>query len=344
MKQILTSLLLLLPIPASAQHWATVDACRIENPRIVESAFGPDGNIIRSIAAQEINGTGRLWKITTENGAQSHLWGTYHSNDPTILDLPPKFRKAISQAKVVATEYNPIPKSRRIIELQYSDERLWRPLRSGHKFSLPDKEVESWVRTRATALGYGKRALDNLTDLGIAEALLGDPCNDFLSGVFPIQDDRILLLGADVGAKIVGLEPYDSFRSTLSRNDYADVTRAMIEVYGAYLNPKDVREGRSTSYALYLQGQIGVMRAWDTAYITRIYGDPRGAELLSLVDGYLVAERNQTFLQTALPLIEDGGAVLAVGSFHLPGSDGMVELIRAAGHTVERVVTAGEIP
>ena len=334
----------LVSTPVVAQHWATADACRIENPRIIESAFGPDRAFIDQMAAKDLNGTGRLWRITTPDGAVSHLWGTFHSNDPTILDLPSEMDAVLAQAKVVATEYNPIPKSRRILERNRSDDRLWRTLRTSHRFSLPNKEVEGWIRTRATALGYGKRSLDSLSDLGIAEALLGDPCNDFLNGIFPIQDDRILLLGADAGAKLIGLEPYDAFRTTLSRDDYQDVARAMIEVYGAYLNPETVNEGRSTSYALYQRGQIGVMRAWDTAYILRIYGHERGAKLLSLVDGYLVVERNRTFLQTALPHISDGGAVLAVGSFHLPGPDGMIELIRNAGHTVERVVTAGEIP
>ncbi len=330
--------------PVVAQHWATADACRIEDPRIIESAFGPDLAFINQMAAQEINGIGRLWKITSTEGAVSHLWGTYHSNDPTILDLPPEMDPVLSQAKVVATEYNPIPTSRRIIERQYSDERLWRSLRTSHRFSLPNKDVEGWVKTRARALGYSERSLDTLSNLGIAEALLGDPCNDFLNGIFPIQDDRILLLGADAGAELTGLEPYDAFRTTLSRRDYQDVARAMIEVYGAYLNPENAKDGRSTSYALYQRGELGVMRAWDTAYITRIYGQDRGAELLALVDGYLVVERNQTFLQTALPLINDGGAVFAVGAFHLPGPSGMIELIRNAGHTVERVVTTGEIP
>jgi len=341
----LTALLFaLIATPAAAQHWATADACRITDPKVHESVFGPNRAFIDAVAANEINGTGRLWKITAPNGAVSHLWGTYHSNDPTILDLPPQLRAVLADAKTVASEFNPIPPSRRQLERRYSDDRLWGSHRSAQNFSLPNKEVEGWIRSRMVALGYGRGTVDALSGLGLAEALLGDPCNDFNSGIFPIQDDRVLLLGADAGAQITGLEPPDALRDTLSRADRADTTRALIEVYGAYLNPNNAKAVRETSFALYLSGDIATMRAWDTAYILGIYGDDRGAELIALVDGYLVVERNQTFLQSALPLVRDGGAVLAVGSFHLPGPSGLVALLRDAGMVVERVVTDGEIP
>lgn len=339
----LLAVLILVPLPSPAQHWATVEACRVETPRIHEEVFGRNRAFIDQMAGQALNGVGRLWKITAANGAVSHLWGTMHSNDPIILDLPLQLRDVLANAKVVASEYNPIPPSRRHMERQRSDERLWRPLRSGHTFSLPNKEVEGWINSRMIALGFGPRAFDALSYLGVAETLLGDPCNDFRYGIFPIQDDRILLLGADAGARIAGLEPQGAFRSTLSRADRADTARALIEVYGAYLNPANVSKVRATSFALYLSGDVATMRAWDTAYIFGIYGSDRGAELISRVDGYLIDERNQTFLQSALPLIQEGGAVLAVGAFHLPGPSGMVELLRSAGVTVERVVTDGEI-
>lgn len=330
--------------PAAAQHWATPEACRVDSPRVIESAFGGDADLITQMASQEINATGRLWKITAPNGKTSHLWGTYHSNDPVILSLPPELRTVLAQAKTVASEYNPIPPSRRVMERQFDDNRLWRHLRTAHTFSLPNKQVQGWIETRLIAMGYGAKIADSLSDLGIAEALLADPCNDFRNGIFPIQDDRILLLGAVAGATITGLEDPDAFRTTISRNDRADLARAMIEVYGAYLNPEGVNDARSTGFALYLQGQIGMMRAWDSAYIANIYGQARGAQLAALVNGYLVDERNLTFLKNALPLINEGHAVLAVGAFHLPGPNGMVALLRAEGHRVERVVTAGEIP
>ncbi len=36
----------------------------------------------------------------------------------------------------------------------------------------------------------------------------------------------------------------------------------------------------------------------------------------------------------ALPLLEKGGAFIAIGALHLPGSDGLVALLRKAGFDI----------
>ncbi len=39
----------------------------------------------------------------------------------------------------------------------------------------------------------------------------------------------------------------------------------------------------------------------------------------------------------AAPLLKGGGAFMAVGALHLPGREGLVELLRQQGFTVTRV-------
>jgi len=65
--------------------------------------------------------------------------------------------------------------------------------------------------------------------------------------------------------------------------------------------------------------------------------------LLALTNGYLVDERNRNFLAHARPELDKGGLVMAIGNFHLPGTAGMVELLRRAGYRVDRVVLPGEV-
>ena len=48
----------------------------------------------------------------------------------------------------------------------------------------------------------------------------------------------------------------------------------------------------------------------------------------------MVVERNKTMIKSAKPIIDQGNAFIAVGALHLPGPDGLIELLRKAGYTV----------
>jgi uncharacterized protein YbaP (TraB family) len=53
-----------------------------------------------------------------------------------------------------------------------------------------------------------------------------------------------------------------------------------------------------------------------------------------------VIERNHTMVRRALPWLQEGGLLIAVGALHLPGEQGLVELLRDQGMTVTPLITA----
>ena len=98
---------------AHAQDWATADVCRVKTAEITETAFAPATfDALEAAGANLANGKGRFWRIETSNGAVSHLWGTMHSADPLILDLPQALRSVIGAARVVGVEIDFAGKSR----------------------------------------------------------------------------------------------------------------------------------------------------------------------------------------------------------------------------------------
>jgi uncharacterized protein len=50
----------------------------------------------------------------------------------------------------------------------------------------------------------------------------------------------------------------------------------------------------------------------------------------------LLTGRNATMAARARPLLQEGGAFIAVGALHLPGKDGLIERFRAQGYSVAR--------
>ncbi|WP_371227831.1 TraB/GumN family protein [Roseovarius sp. 2305UL8-3] len=333
-------------LPAEAQSWATPEVCFPKNLEVYEDTLTPFTLDDLQAAAQAIpNAAGRYWRVTSPEGAVSHLWGTMHVNDPRLLDLPDQVLGDIRAARAVALEADFIFTTRDDYTSWARADNIIRsdglPSRFG-LLGLPD-DVNAWIRDRTEGLAWGADAPDYLTLAGLAQLILGDPCADFAGGVYPNQDSLIQTLGAIEGAEIIGLESPEDFLNTLSDPQNFNLTRAMIGVYGAYLNPTRTADSTATGYALYLQGQTGVSMLLDRAYIMAIYGEDQGRDWLELTNGYLLDDRNQTFVASALPELNQGGVFIAVGNFHLPGEDGMIELLRGEGFRVERVALPGEV-
>ncbi|WP_342210988.1 TraB/GumN family protein [Mesorhizobium delmotii] len=51
----------------------------------------------------------------------------------------------------------------------------------------------------------------------------------------------------------------------------------------------------------------------------------------------MVITRNKTMIDRAAPILFKGSAFIAIGALHLPGPDGLIELLRKGGYTVSAV-------
>lgn len=329
--------------PGQAQHWATRAVCDVSDIAVFDDAFAPATRTeIENAAARIPNGVGRFWRITAPNGAVSYLWGTMHSSDPRILDLPQEVEDAIEAARVVVLEIDPIAPTRRIYERDLARSDWFRPARSNVDLvedGLPS-EILEWIRQRTHGIGWGRKAPERLTFGALAELLLSDPCDDFSAGIIPIQDSRIQTLALVEGAGILALEETGRIKARLDRPDQDEFAIDFLSVYGSYLNPEIRWQDRATVFALYLSGRIGAMMAWDRSYVSLILQD--NGRAVDRVNAYLLDERNRGFVAAAEEALQSGDVLVAVGAFHLPGEAGMVALLRNAGFEVTRIRLPGE--
>jgi uncharacterized protein len=332
------------PSPAMAQDWFTAEACAVPKAAIDPAVLSPGelASLGRRVADVP-NGQGRLWQITTPEGRVSHLWGTMHSSDRAVLDLPKPVRALIDSATILAVESDPTPDTRAAVAALNRWDGFWI---SGEAVSDPrtdfDPELLEWITARVESLGYDPYTMGQMTDAGLASLLLSDPCEDFSGRVIPYQDNYIVTLAHLAGVGIAGLEPPLPILNDLNRPDMAETARVMVQSYGAYLAPWEGASGRASYIALYLQGRIAEMMLWSDDFAAKVHGAEKAARFAAILDAYLLEGRNRRFVANARPLIDAGGAFLAVGSFHLPGEEGMISLLRAAGYRVDRVPLPGE--
>lgn len=329
---------------APAQDWATRAVCDVPQVALYEDALdAPLAELERQAAALP-NGLGRFWRITAPGGAVSHLWGTFHSSQREVLDLPDMVLAEIERARTVALEIDSVYATRAAYRADVLHEGRYIPegAPSAYNTLSLDPRVDGWIRDRLDAIGWGRDSTDYLTLGALTEVLLWPPCEDFASGTYPTQDTFIQTLGHINGARIVGLESTQRIREKLDGTGGRSMGAAMLTVYGSYLAPVEDWKGAATGYALYLQGRIAVAMMQDRAYIGGLFGE-EGLDQLDYLDTWLLDERNHDFVEAAAPLLDEGGVFVAVGSFHLPGEEGMVKLFRDRGYRVERVAVPGEV-
>lgn len=332
---------------ASAQDWATPEFCTTPPRPVTSGDVAPhDLQALQRAAADIPNRQGRYWRVETQDGAVSHLWGTFHVSSPAILDLPTQVTDQIKASRAVALEIDFTFPDRTSFLMQHDLPGRYQdpgdpfaaegPLDLG--FVSP--RVEGWIYDRLYDFGTFDDALFVLTYAGLAELLLSDPCEDYTGGVIPKQDSFIHTFGHISGAEIIGLESPGQFLTDLTEDE--ETAKGIVAVYASYLAPPASPQARAAALQLYLEGQLGLLSAWDLAHVTEILG-PDGVIALEKTNAYLIDDRNERFLERLRPEIDQGDVFIAVGAAHLPGENGMVALLSDAGYTVTRVTLQGEL-
>lgn len=346
------SVLLATILPAAAapaQDWATKENCTVGLPEIHEETLDPPGfAALETVAANVANGVGRFWKVTAPNGAISHLWGTMHSSHPLILDLPRPVRDAISGARTVAVEVDQTTESREEHRtaiyfddyyIDASDPFMRNGTDDGAIAGLP-LQVSDWIRARAFDAGWSEDSELVLSPAGLAAVLRSDPCEDFARGAFPTQGNYIQLLGTLAGSDMLALEKPGDFLADLKGRD--ETAEAILAVRAARLQPVDGNQQRSTLFALYLEGRIGLVRGWQRAHVQNVLGQ-KGKEAQRIAEDYMLAFRNTRFLDKLAGEFLKGRVFVAVDADQIPGETGLIRMFRNAGLNVQRILLAGEV-
>ena len=83
------------------------------------------------------------------------------------------------------------------------------------------------------------------------------------------------------------------------------------------------------------------MSAWDEVFVESVLGDG-GKDALRRTNAYLIDHRNQRFMARLQDELPRGGVFVAVGAGHIPGENGLVEMLRGNGYAVTRIALPGE--
>lgn len=282
------------------------------------------------------NGKNIFWKIEKDGTAPSYLLGTVHVSDPRIVELPETAKAAYSSATNIVLELSEV-----VDQQQINAEFAKRP---ELMLAKPGSSIESFIGTdhveeldiALKARGMSVEATRALNPV-LVYTFLAMPACEFLrqSKGASFLDKELGQRALKDGKKLYGLEtPTEQLEALASLPE--DFVRQSL-ISAVQLGEK-LDALTSTTVELYLKEDIGAIIPLMNAATEQFDAkDEQSDANFAAFEESLITKRNHTMADRAVQYLERGPTLIAVGALHLPGSQGLVELLRAKGYTLSPV-------
>ncbi|HEV7318436.1 MAG TPA: TraB/GumN family protein [Ensifer sp.] len=285
---------------------------------------------LQAEAAAIPNSKGIFWKIEKDGIPPSWLLGTMHVTDPRVLALPPEAPSAFAAASTVIVESDEIldDKKSAAAILMRPDLTMFPDNKTIADFLKPgDREtLEAGLKARGIPLTLVARMkpwmIASFVALPACEISRKAAGASFL-------DKKIAEDAVSQGKTLKGLETLVEQLSAMDSLPTELHLRALIETLAL---GKTIDDVFATMTDLYLSGDTGMIMPMMKAVSDKTAEDFGYADF----EQRIIVDRNRIMATRAEPILDKGGAFMAVGALHLPGKEGLVELLRAEGFGVTR--------
>ncbi|MBS3647934.1 TraB/GumN family protein [Pseudaminobacter sp. 19-2017] len=287
---------------------------------------------IKSAAAKTENGSGILWKIEKQGVGPSYLFGTMHVTDPRVTSLPPDAKSAFDQSKTVVIETTDVlDQAKMMAALAKTPELMMFTDDTTLTSLLPPDEAEI-VNKALDARGIPHLSVAKMKPWIIAAMVALPACElQRKAAGAPVLDVKLAQDGQASGKVLMGLETVADQLGAMASLPMDFHLKGLVETLKLGDRMEDVVE---TMVVLYLRGDTGMI--WPLLRGALPAGADDEAGYAAFEEAMLTA-RNKTMVERARPILDEGNAFIAVGALHLPGSDGIVSLLRKDGYTVSPV-------
>lgn len=287
---------------------------------------------IRREADAVPNGKGLFWKIEGQGLAPSFLLGTMHVTDPRVLAMPAGAADAYAGALTVVVESDEIidEKKASAAILMHPELTMFADNRTINDFLEPKDEalLEDGLKARGIPLPLVARMKP-----WMIASFVALPACEFTrkSAGASFLDKKLAEDAVSRGKSLKGLETLVEQLSAMDSLPVEWHLRALIETLAL---GKTIDDVLTTMTDLYLAGDTGMIMPMMRSVAEKISpGDLGYADF----EQRIIVDRNRTMAVRAEPILKGGNVFMAVGALHLPGKEGLVELLRQQGFTVTPV-------
>ncbi|RUM96222.1 polysaccharide biosynthesis protein GumN [Pseudaminobacter arsenicus] len=282
---------------------------------------------IKAEAEATPNGKGLLWKVEKPGQAPSFLFGTMHMTDPRVVSLTPAAKQAFDTAGTVVIETTEILDQSKMMAAIMREPELTMFTDDTTLMSLLSPQDAEMVRKALDARGIPADSVAKMKPWMLS-AMVALPACELArkAGGAPVLDIKLAEDAKAAGKSLEGLETIADQLRAMASLPLAFHMDGLVETLKLGKRMDDVVE---TMIVLYGSGETGMIWPLFDAVL------PSDGE-----DGYaafeetMITARNRVMAERAGPILARGNAFVAVGALHLPGADGLVELLRKQGYTL----------
>ena len=261
---------------------------------------------------------GVLWRIETPNAAPSYLLGTIHTDDPRITRLPVQVVQAFDSANSFSGEVLMDEQAMGVFGsyMFYSDDT---DLATMLEPALYERVVQLLLKR-----GFNRETIRRAKPWTVVLTLSVPKTT---SGVF--LDQMLFQNARGAGKPVFGLESVEEqarYFDDLPLATQLTMLKDTIHHYDAY--PRHYEQLINA----YLQRDLNALERLGAKQMR--LGDPTIADLFQQ---RFVVERNKLMLERMRPRLEEGNAFIAVGALHLPGQQGLLQLLHEQGYRVTSI-------
>jgi uncharacterized protein YbaP (TraB family) len=261
---------------------------------------------------------GLLWEISKSGQQPAYLFGTIHSEDSAVVELPAPVRQAFDASNSVVLEMlmdaeAMIFSSTAMLMLdgRSLSDVLGMPLYKQVAEAIASRGIPELVLNRmkpwaaAITLSMPATGTGQVLDLVLYQDALQR--NKSVYGLETIQEQ---------------LDVFDS----MSEEDQVTLLKDAVD------NFPELDAMHAELLAAYMQRDLGGLLAINEVAMQA--GDQR---LAKDFQRRVIDERNHRMAERMQPYLQQGKAFVAVGALHLPGEEGLLNLLEQQGYTVRRV-------
>ena len=275
------------------------------------------GMVMHAVAGTD-RGHGLLWEIRADGVTSSYLFGTIHSEDPEVLDLAVPVQEAFDGADRVVLEV--------LMDMEamiYSSSAML--LMDGRMLSdITGRSLFDKTASAVSSRGIPEIVLERMKPWAAATTLSVPPPETGL-----VLDLRLYQEAERTGKQLHGLE---SIREQLDVFDAMPERDQVALLKDAVDNLEIIDEMNAALLSAWKRRDLAAMMAISDESMRT--GDQR---LAREFEQRLIVGRNRLMADRVEPYLRQGRAFIAVGALHLPGNDGLLNLLEQRGYTVRAV-------